>query len=194
MVNPFGSERDAYRFVLITLAAFAAIAVGDALGGVAVGVAVWGAVSFAAVSFYILTARAARPVVVVPHVGDPDEKRIVVLAREPLSATAVGRIRREAAGFHARIAVVCPADVGSLHHWTSDVDRERTRAAATLAACLDELHRAGLPAEGVVGDEDPLRALEDAVRAFGADELIVAGDERVARRTRARFAVPLVAA
>ena len=63
--------------------------------------------------------------------------------------------------------------------------RQRARARAVgrwprrdaedrLGCCLDGLRAAGIHAEGVVGDADPLLAIEDALRLFDADEIIVA--------------------
>jgi hypothetical protein len=195
MTNPFGSESDAYRFVLLTVGAFAAIAVASALGGPWVGVPVWGGVTVLAVLLYLRhgRARAASPSEVA-HVGAPDERRVVVLALEPLSGEVVERVRSASADGHTRVLVVCPAPVTPLHHWLSDVDGARAEAAATLTTAIAALRAEGIEAEGEIGDEDPLRAVEDALRTFGADELVVAGrrgQQAVVTRTRARFALPV---
>jgi hypothetical protein len=44
---------------------------------------------------------------------------------------------------------------------------------------------------GEVGADDPVLAVEDALRTFGADEIVVAADEATADAIRARVAVPV---
>ena len=69
---------------------------------------------------------------------------------------------------------------------------------------LDEslacLRAAGSDAQGEIGDEDPLRAIEDALRTFGADSIVVATPPDgaggstapdVAAAAQARFALPV---
>lgn len=99
----------------------------------------------------------------------------------------------------SRVLVVAPALNSRLRHWFSDSDRARTAAVRRLQACIVSLAHAGLDAEGMIGDADPLQALEDALRIFPADRLIVATlpQERsnwlardVAERGRRRFGLP----
>jgi hypothetical protein len=45
---------------------------------------------------------------------------------------------------------------------------------AVLPHPLELLDRAGIEANGVVGDADPLRAIADALHDFPADELVLA--------------------
>ena len=56
-----------------------------------------------------------------------------------------------------------------------------------------EGRRGGLAelASGEVGDSDPLQAIDDALRTFGGDLIIVA-DPLVAAAVRDRFDVPVV--
>ena len=42
-----------------------------------------------------------------------------------------------------------------------------------------------------VGADDPVLAVDDALRTFGADEIAVAGDERLVERIRGRATVPV---
>jgi GABA permease len=62
------------------------------------------------------------------------------------------------------------------------------------------LRAAGIEAQGEIGDDDPLQAIEDALRTFGADEIIVAThpeesatwlERHVVERARERFALPI---
>jgi GABA permease len=62
------------------------------------------------------------------------------------------------------------------------------------------MRSAGLEAEGEIGDGDPLQAIEDALRTFQPDELIVSThplgrshwlERGVVEAARERFALPL---
>jgi hypothetical protein len=44
---------------------------------------------------------------------------------------------------------------------------------------------------GEVGADDPVLAAEDALRTFGADEVIVAADGDVAAKIRERVTIPV---
>ena len=61
-----------------------------------------------------------------------------------------------------------------LRHWASDEDGARPEAQRRLDASLASMRAAGIDARGEVGDGDPVQAIEDAVRTFRPDELIVA--------------------
>ncbi len=94
--------------------------------------------------------------------------------------------------------VVAPALNSRVRHWVSDVDGARRDAATRLGRCIGHLREAGVDAQGVVGDSDPLLAIADALFAFPADELVIATapDQRVhsaGRRLadRARFGLPV---
>jgi hypothetical protein len=47
---------------------------------------------------------------------------------------------------------------------------------------------------GEVGADDPWLAAEDALRTFGADAIVVAGDPEVAAQIRGRVTVPVTQA
>jgi len=70
----------------------------------------------------------------------------------------------------------------------------------TLDASLARLAEDGISARGEVGDSEPLTALEDALRTFGADEIVVAThpegrsnwlERDIVEKARERFAVPI---
>jgi GABA permease len=60
-----------------------------------------------------------------------------------------------------------------IRHWTSDEDGARERAQERLDASLAALRASGVDASGHVGDDDPLQAMDDALRTFQADEIIL---------------------
>ncbi len=193
MRNPFRGEPAAFRFLLLTLVAFAAIGVAAILGGPRAAVPLWAAVSVAAVVLYARPRRAARSLRTAPaHVGPAGERRLLVLAQEPLPEESVEELRRRG----DRVLVISSPTPTPLRRWVSDVDPARAAADARVNAVIEELRAADVDAAGAVGDEDPLRAIEDALRTFGGDEIVVAtgrgpDGDRVVRRIRERFALPV---
>ena len=96
--------------------------------------------------------------------------------------------------------VVCPALNSPLKHWTSDEDQARATAEDRLRRSVAELERLGISARGEVGDADPLQAIEDALRTFGADVIVISThpegrsnwlERGVVTSARERFAVPI---
>ena len=75
-----------------------------------------------------------------------------------------------------------------------------TAAHERLERSLERLRELGVTAEGEVGDADPLQAIEDGLRTFGADEVIISThpegrsvwlEKGVVRAARERFDVPI---
>jgi GABA permease len=198
MRSPFFSESETYQFVFVTVAAFTAIAVASILGGAWAGVPVWAVLTASAVLFYARRSRARRGIRTAPaHVGAEDEHRILVLALETVGSDDIaGVIGRAPAGAPVKVLVVCPASVSSVRHWASDIDGARARAQQTLDESIVQLREAGVQARGEVGDEDPLRAIEDALRTFGGDEIVIwtganGSDRAAVEGARERFALPI---
>ena len=69
--------------------------------------------------------------------------------------------------------VVSPALNSPLRHLVSDEDGARGGAGAARAQPRRGCSEEGIEAAGEVGDGDPLQAIEDALRTFGADEIII---------------------
>jgi hypothetical protein len=129
------------------------------------------------------------------------ERRILVIANETVrGATLRSCIQRRAEGVREEILVVVPALNSPVRHWASDDDDARARAQERLAASLERLNADGINARGEVGDSEPLQAMEDALRTFGADEIIISThpegrsnwlERGVVSGARERFAVPI---
>jgi GABA permease len=202
MRNPFRSEVEAFHFLLLTVAAFAAIAVASLLGGPWAGVPTFAAVTGAVAFFYLRRGQAERSVRTAPaHVGAQDERRILVVANETLAdASLAEAIERAGAGYRKQVHVVCPVLTSPVRHWVSDLDGATAQAQRRLDQTLSQLQTVGIEAEGEIGDEDPLRAIEDVLRTFGADEIIISThseghsnwlERDVVTRARERLALPI---
>jgi hypothetical protein len=201
VANPFRSEAEAYRFLLITIGYFAAIVLATLVGGRWVGIVVFTALTLIGL-WWLLRRRPEAPMrTTPPRRGAEDERRILVIANETVGGKMLREeIRRRAEGFQEQVLVVCPALNSPLRHWASDEDAARAQAQVRLDRSLARLAEAGIDARGEVGDSEPLQAMEDALRTFGADELIISThpegrsnwlERGVVARARERFAVPI---
>ena len=200
--NPFRSEAEAYRFLLLTVGYVALIVV-------AAAIATWlGVVVFlvltAAVVFLWARSRSNEPVLkpaVPARANGDDERRILVIANETVGgAELLSILREKAAGVNEQILVVCPALNSQVRTWASDEDGARSAAQDRLDASLARLRQQGVQATGEVGDGDPLQAIEDALRTFGADEIVISThpvgrsnwlERNVVGGARERFDVPI---
>lgn len=105
----------------------------------------------------------------------PDGTRVLVLAGDAApSLDEVPAGIRTLLGEADSVLVVAPILAGRCRWLTSDTDAARADAQLRLATVLDQLHRAGIAAAGVVGDDEPLTAAGDGVRRFAPHEVVVA--------------------
>jgi hypothetical protein len=201
MANPFRSEAEAYRFLLITIGYFAAIVIATLVGGKWVGFAVFVALTLVGL-WWLFRRRPEAPVrTSPPRRGAENERRILVIANETVGGTTLREeIRRRSEGYDEQVLVVCPALNSPIRHWASDEDQARAAAQERLARSLGRLAEAGVDARGEVGDSEPLQAIEDALRTFGPDEIIISThpegrsnwlEKGVVSGARERFAVPI---
>jgi hypothetical protein len=89
------------------------------------------------------------------------------------------------------LLVLVPARPGALSHWTSDLGPGRERAQVALVHSIASLAAAGIDARGQVGDADLLQAIEDALRSFPADRVLLVTEDRVRDRGDSRAAAEL---
>ncbi|HEX9379308.1 MAG TPA: universal stress protein, partial [Gaiellaceae bacterium] len=129
------------------------------------------------------------------------ERRILVIANETVGGhTLRSAILERSLDVREEVLVVTPALNSPLRHWVSDDDGARAAAQQRLEKSLAQLSEAGVEARGEIGDGDPLQAIEDALRTFGADEIIISThpegrsnwlERGVVKNARERFAVPI---
>ena len=91
----------------------------------------------------------------------------------------------------ADLLILVPARAGTLSHWTSDLGPGRLRAQVALVHSIAALAAAGLDARGKVGDADLLQAIEDALRSFPADRVVLVTEDRARVRGQSRAAAEL---
>jgi len=126
-------------------------------------------------------------------------RRILVVANETVTRGALRGVV-DIGDHEAQLLVVAPALTGRLAFRTSDDTGARRDGEERLRGTLAVLDDEGLDAEGVVGDADPVRAIDDALRLFPADEIVVATHpepranwlaRRVVSRARLQFKQPI---
>jgi nucleotide-binding universal stress UspA family protein len=202
VINPFRSEAEAYRFLLLTVGYFAAIVIAALAIGAWAGFTVFVLLTLAGVVYVARARRTEPPRQAVPsRRGRENLRRILVIANETVGGQRLREeIRRRSAGYDEQVLVVCPALNSPLRHWASDEDNARAQAQERLNASLATLREAGVDAKGEVGDGEPLQAMEDALRLFGADEIIISThpegrshwlERGIVEGARERFAVPI---
>ena len=130
-----------------------------------------------------------------------DRKKLLVVATAPVEPGALREAVREHAGDEAEIRVVAPAsDVSPLRWLASDEDKARQKASEVASEAVQTVEPEAARTEAEVGDTDPVQAIEDALRTFPADEVIVVtrpGDDASwleqdsAEEARERFGVPV---
>jgi GABA permease len=173
MESPFRSEAAAFRFLLITIGAFALIVVAGLVNNW-LGLAVFLLLSAGAVWIYLRQRGERPPRQHVAHLSPPDEHRVLVVANETVGGEELMKeIGELALAGQTRFHVVCPALNSRLKTWTSDSDEAREAAQRRLDTTLGRLAEVGIEATGEVGDLDPLVSIEDAIRAFHPDEIVI---------------------
>ncbi len=199
--NPLRSEADAFQFLLGAVVYFAVIAIAGVINAWA-GVAVFIVLTAGVGWWWYRSRRVEAPrQTASTHRGGPGERRILVIANETVGGGPLRRqIEERSSGYETSVLVVSPALNSPLRHWASDEDPAREAARQRLEASLQRLRENGIEADGEVGDADPLQAIEDAVRTFGPDEIIISThpegrshwlERGVVTGARERFAVPI---
>jgi GABA permease len=198
--SPFRSEAAAFRLLLVTIGAFALIVVASWIEPW-LGLLTWLALTAAAVWIYLRSRGPAPPREHVEHVGASDERRVLVVANETVGGEELmSAISELALGGKTEFLVVSPALNSRLKTWTSDEDPARAEARVRLDATLTRLSTVGIEARGEIGDVDPLVAIEDAVRLFHPDEIVLSThpegrsnwlERGVVGAVRERFDVPV---
>jgi hypothetical protein len=203
MKNPFRTEAEAFSFVIVMGLLFGAVALGGVLGGRWVALSVFLALGLGiAVGIYMKTEpRVPEPAVWNRRRVATGTKKVLVVANETVAGRALrGEVVHRTAGGEAEVLVVSPALNSRIRHWTSDEDRAREQAQERLDRSLAALAEEGVGARGQVGDDDPMQAIDDALRTFGADEIIISThppgrsnwlEREVIVRARERFDLPI---
>ncbi|HEX4733355.1 MAG TPA: hypothetical protein VH247_02990 [Thermoleophilaceae bacterium] len=202
---PVRSERDAYRIVWATVAVVAvAVAIG-LLVNPWVGVALVVAALVAAVVWDVRAPNPDRVELLREAAGTGRERavgtqlRLLVVANQTLQGR---ELRDQLLGRAPRpeVRVVAPILISRVHYAMSDIDTELGLARRRLDDIVRWAEGEGFKVVGEVCPDGPLVAIEDQLRKFAADEIVIsthpAGrsnwlEAGVVERARAELDIPI---
>jgi hypothetical protein len=198
MRNPFRSEAEAFSFVIVIGLCALAIGIAAWLGGTWAGLGLFvGLALGVGVALFLRSEPRDREPAIWERRRDDAKRHILVVANETCAGRALlEEVRYRARGRDSEVLVVAPALTSPARFWASDVDSGREAAHQRLEASLAGLAAVGVTARGEVGDSDPLQAIEDALRTFGADEVVISThppgrsnwlERQVVERARERY-------
>lgn len=175
MHNPLRSEADAFRWVVVIGVGAVAVIALTLLTRPVFGVVLAAAlIGFGCGVAWRNSRGSMRNGVEVTR-GRDGRHRILVVANETVGGEALlQEMQNRARGHNSEILVVTPALPGSrAQHWASDTDGATEHARQRMELSVMEIERLGLRARGQIGDSDPNTAIEDALRVFQADEIVI---------------------
>jgi hypothetical protein len=167
-------------------------------GGLAVGAA-------AVAVILVLAARARFDEPIEVAAAPPDHFAMLVVLEAPLDdpnlagaieeiASAGAKATRSGTDHRPEVLLLAPATNTAVAHWLSDLRQARFDAQRRLTLSMATLASADIDARGAVGDSDPVQAVEDTLRTFGAQEVVFvtpAGDARDVEQVRRRLDRPV---
>lgn len=112
--------------------------------------------------------------------------KVLVLTSEPISAQQLrAALGSDAEPGDAEVMVVAPAlQESGFKFWLSDADDAIARADRVRRESVEQLGEAGVPATSDTGESDPEVAIEDALKTFDADRIVLFTHEGDAQRYR----------
>jgi hypothetical protein len=101
--------------------------------------------------------------------------RVLVVANKTAATPALlDAVRERAARGPCTFTLLVPSTAHGLHRVMDPEDQDRSEAEATLELALPLLSEAaGRRVEGLIGDPEPLSAIQDAINLHGFDEIIL---------------------
>jgi alkanesulfonate monooxygenase SsuD/methylene tetrahydromethanopterin reductase-like flavin-dependent oxidoreductase (luciferase family) len=181
MRNPVRSEADAFHIVVGSAAVIAVSVVLGALLGPPVGVALLVGAAAGAVIWEVATVDPDRRRPLRDAAADgrrtatEGRRRVLVVANRTLATDELRAELRRHAAEGTELHVVAPILASRVHYIASDIDRELQDARDRLRAALTWAEANGVTATGRVGDPNAaLDAIEDELRRFSADEVLIA--------------------
>ncbi|HEY7950461.1 MAG TPA: hypothetical protein VID51_06455 [Solirubrobacterales bacterium] len=175
MHNPLRSEADAFRWLVVILVGAISVGVLAALTRPLVGLIWAGVMIGVCIGLAYRSSRGRLPSEVPLTRGGDGKHRLLVVANETVEGEALlEEIRGRCRGRNCEILIVTPALTGSrASHWASDVDGAIELARQRMELSLIAIGQLRLKARGEIGDSDPNVAIEDALRVFPADEIVI---------------------
>jgi hypothetical protein len=177
---PIRSETDAFWLTIATAAlAGVAVLIGVITTAV-VGVIAFAAMALLALSAYLSSADRERRLPLReaalaphPHGATAGVRHVLIVANEPLSGERLREAIGGAGGDRIEVDVLAPVLSSRTHLAYTDIDEGIRQARRRLERSLAWARSQGFLVRGSIGDASPTTAIEDELRDFGADEVIV---------------------
>jgi hypothetical protein len=101
--------------------------------------------------------------------------KILVLTTEPVTADQLrAALPADSNPEDAEVMVVAPAlHKNALRFWVSDADEAISKADDVSHQSVEQLGADGVSASGDTGESDPDEAIEDALKTFPADRILI---------------------
>lgn len=120
---------------------------------------------------------------------DKTTYNVLVLAEDGFAEDELRRVVEEhAAGRPVNVYVVAPALSSGLDRLTGD-QAAYEKAEQQLDSTLQSLDGLTAGRQGKIGSHDPLQAIEEALREFPAEEILVPAQSDASQRAEAKFGV-----
>lgn len=193
-------ELKSWTLPLIVTALVVPIIGGFLLAGPPLGLGL-GLATVAALAMVAISRRYEGPIETAVATGE--RRHVLVVLTTPLDKPeSIERVRSEVAAdgiAEPEILVLSPAAAGFLDRWASDVRSAQVAAQQRLVVTIASLGKAGIRARASVGDEGIVQSIEDRLRSFPADKVILAtgpserdeAGERAAEELDERLTQPL---
>jgi hypothetical protein len=165
----------AYLAVLFLVGVF--VVEPTALGWVGFGVAAVVGLLIGGAASYLYPRSRANAVRLHPRPGA--RLRLLVVADTRCDRAELCRaVQRSLAGRPGEVLVLAPVLASPLHFLTDVEEGEREDARTRLTEAVLGLGELGIEAHGMVGGDDPLQAIGDALAGFPATEILLVAPER----------------
>jgi hypothetical protein len=101
--------------------------------------------------------------------------KILVLTTEPVTADQLrAALPADSSPEDAEVMVVAPAlHKNALRFWVSDADEAIAKADDVSHQSVEQLGAEGVAASGDTGESEPDEAIEDALKTFAADRILI---------------------
>lgn len=175
MHNPLRSETDAFKWFVLFLVAGTSVGVLTALTRPLVG-ALWALFLIGSgVGIAVGKSRGRLPQDVPLSKAGDGKHRVLVLANETVGGGALlDEVRARCGERKCEVRVVVPVQPPSrAAHLAGGIDEAIELARQRMELSLIEIERHGIKARGEVGETEPNIAIEDALRSFPADEIVI---------------------
>lgn len=183
--NPFRSEGEMFKLLGVVIGGAVLIGIGAWINtwlGVAIAV-----LAVAGIVWWVMQEPTPGSADAAPRLDSSTPAgmhRVLVVAAPGTTSVSVPDAVTD-------VVVVVPALATTTEALTGAVDDRRGDAEQTALSLTRALSRDGRNVRGEAGADDPVLAVEDALRTFGADEILVVGDDAIVEQIRGRVTVPV---